>query len=239
MKWTNNPKIDTFRLWYTDEATLVGTHKLPLLTKQHLVPSNIRSWSERSHIKDLSKHWIDFFIDDYRFEGLWNAFVHCIRLDDPTIENFWRRMDSYMSVLHRAAGVISTDYSMLPEMLPDQRNWNCAKNRITAYYLEKSGVPTIPVATWCSADDFDWCFDGLPEDSTIAISTNGCLSTPQGVKTLFEGAAELERQKQPWLVVICGREVEGLGEVFQQHMYYPSFSQRMQVRTKECERSGR
>ena len=117
---------------------------------------------------------------------------------------------------------------MLPEMLPGQRIWNCTRNRIVAYCLQKRGFNVIP---WCSQEDFDWCFDGLPEKSSIAISSNGCLSTPYGRKTLLIGVEELQRQKSPFKIIICGRSLAEL-EKYDNIMYYPSFSQRMDERIK-------
>lgn len=232
MERRNNPKLDEFRLWYHHGAELVGSHKLPQLAPQRHVPHDVRSWNERSQLSDLSRHWLDFFVDDYQFAPVWNALVGCVEADDPAVERLWRRIDMYMDVLRRAEGVIGTDFSMLPEMLPDQRNWNCTRNRVFAYYLESCGVPTVPVACWCGRDDFGWCFDGLPERSTIAISTNGCLSTAEGTTMLLEGIEELVRQKDPWLLVVCGREVPQIADICGSVMYYPAFSQRMKGRIR-------
>ena len=91
--------------------------------------------------------------------------------------------------------IISTDYSMLPEMLQGQRIWNCTRNRVMAYYLQENGFNVIPVASWCDENDFSWCFDSLPEKSSIAISSNGCLANPYGKKILLRGIEELQKQK--------------------------------------------
>lgn len=225
-------RLKEFRLWYYEDAELVGSHKLPQLAPQRYVPHDVRSWSERSSLRDLSNYWLDFFADDRVFAPLWNAFVNCVAVDDPELEKFWRQLDGYSHTLKRAAGVIGTDYSMLPMMLPDQRNWNCARNRIVSFYLERLGIPTIPVASWCDRTDFDWCFDGLPENSTIAISTNGCLSTVGAKMVLLEGIEELVSQKSPWLLVVCGRELPQIADICSNVLYYPSYSQRMQGRIK-------
>ncbi len=133
--------------------------------------------------------------------------------------------------MKKFAGIITTDYSMLPEMLPGQNIWNCTRNRVIPYYLQKKGFNVIPVASWCSEEDFDLCFDGLPEKSSIAISTNGCLSSPYGRKTLLSGVEELQRQKTPSKIIICERSLTEL-EKYDNIMYYPSFSQRLIERIK-------
>ena len=79
-----------------------------------------------------------------------------------------------------------------------------------AYYLQNSGFDVVPVATWCTSDDFEWCFDGLPEESSIAISSNGCMSNPYSKKILLQGVDVLQKQKNPTNLIVCGREVQEL-----------------------------
>ncbi len=118
---------------------------------------------------------------------------------------------------------------MLPEMLPGHLIWNCTRNRVMAYYLQKQGFNIIPVATWCHESDFEWCFDGLPEHSSIAISTNGCKTDPYSHKMFMMGVAELQRQKKPINLIVCGRPMPEL-EQYTNVIYYPCFSQRMKER---------
>lgn len=131
--------------------------------------------------------------------------------------------------LKRFAGIITTDYSMLPEMLPGQSLWNCTRNRVMAYYLQQQGFNIIPVASWCIESDFEWCFDGLPEQSSIAITTNGCMSSPYGKRMLLRGVEELQKQKSPTNLIVCGRHVDEL-DIYDNVHYYPSFSQRWKER---------
>lgn len=65
-----------------------------------------------------------------------------------------------------------------------------------AYYLQSKGFDVVPVATWCEVDDFDWCFDGLPEESSIAISTNGCMSSTYSKYIFLKGVEKLQLRKK-------------------------------------------
>ncbi len=210
---TYDKKYDVFKFDYWQGAKLVGKFLMPKLAPNQFIPENVISFNERNSVSNPEKHWLDFFIDDRHYE------------------TFWTYLKSRIKGLKKFAGIISTDYSMLPEMLPGQRIWNCTRNRIVAYCLQKRGFNVIPVASWCSQKDFDWCFDGLPEKSSIAISSNGCLSTPYGRKTLLIGVEELQRQKSPFKIIVCGRSLAEL-EKYDNIMYYPSFSQRMDERIK-------
>ncbi len=210
---TNLRKYDIFKLYYWHDATLVGKYKLPKLEPTQVVPENVISFNERKRILKPEEYWVDFFIDDALFE------------------NFWNHPEISFSNLKKFKGIITPDYSMLPEMLPGQRIWNCTRNRVMAYYLQQQGFNIIPVASWCSEEDFEWCFDGLPENSSIAISSNGCKSSPYGYKMFLKGVEELQKQKTPTNLIVCGRHIQEL-DVYDNIKYYPSFSQRMKRRIK-------
>lgn len=119
----------------------------------------------------------------------------------------------------------------LPELLPGQNIWNCTRNRVMAYYLQSKGFDVISVASWCDKSDFGWCFDGLPEFSSIAVSTNGCKSSAYGTRVFLDGIKELQQRKHPTNLIVCGREVPEL-ERYSNIIYYPCFSQRWEARTK-------
>ena len=210
---TGKRKYDIFKLYYWHDAVLVGSHRLPQLAPSQSIPYNVISFNERSGVRCPEEHWLDFYIDDCMFE--------C----------FWNQPQRYDPKLSRFAGIISPDYSMLPEMLPDQRAWNCTRNRVSAYYLQNKGYDVIPTASWCLEEDFSWCFDGLPEHSSIAISSNGCKSSPYGKRIFLEGIERLQQEKAPSHLIICGRPMEELNN-YDNIVYYPSFSQRWKERDK-------
>ena len=208
---TNVRKYDIFKLYYWHGATLVGKYKLPQLKENKFIPKNVISFNERNGVVKPEDHWIDFFIDDNLFE------------------NFWRHPEKSFTNLRRFAGIITTDYSMFPELLPGQIIWNCTRNRVMSYYLQENGFKTIPVASWSSKEDFEWCFDGLPSNSSIAVSTNGCLASPYGKRIFLLGVQELQKKKNPYKLIVCGRQIKEL-DVYGNVLYYPCFSQRWKGR---------
>jgi hypothetical protein len=99
---TNLRKYDNFKLYYWSGATLVGKYRLPQLAPTQSIPSKVICFNERKGVSKPEECWIDFFIDDALFE------------------NFWNHPEMSFSNLKKFAGIITTDYSMLPEMLPGQ-----------------------------------------------------------------------------------------------------------------------
>lgn len=113
--------------------------------------------------------------------------------------------------------------------LNSQQKWALRSSLIQRYQLQQQGFNIIPVASWCIESDFEWCFDGLPENSSIAITTNGCMSSPYGKRMLLRGVEELQKQKAPTNLIVCGRHVDEL-DIYDNVHYYPSFSQRWKER---------
>lgn len=208
---TNVRKYDIFKLYYWHNATLVGKYRLPQLEATQALPHDVISFNERRGVSHPENHWVDFFIDDALFENFWNH-------PEMSFEN-----------LRKFEGIISTDYSLFPELLPGQIIWNCTRNRVITYYLQQNGFTVIPVASWCTVEDFEWCFDGLPDNSSIAVSTNGCMSSPYGKRIFLLGVQELQKKKHPSHLIVCGRHVSELDKYDNIH-YYPCFSQRWKER---------
>jgi hypothetical protein len=206
-------KYDVFKMYYWHGATLVGKYRLPQLQPTNSLPHDVIGYNERKGVSNPEKHWVDFFIDDDLFEG------------------FWNHPEMSFNNLKKFEGIVTTDYSMYPELLPGQNIWNCTRNRVMAYYLQANGFDVVPVASWCENDDFDWCFDGLPVGGSIAISTNGCKSSPYSKRIFLEGVEILQEKKKPSHLIVCGREMKEL-EKFDNIYYYPCFSQRWKERAR-------
>lgn len=206
-----NYKYDVFKTHYWHGADLIGNFGMPKLFQNNFIPSNVISFNQRNSVKNPENYWLDFFIDDSLFE------------------RFWNNPKRYIPPLKKFAGVIATDYSMYPELLPAQQMYNCARNRVSAYFLSKEGLNVIPTASWSNEKSFEWCFDGLPENSSIAISSNGCLSNKFSKRMFLLGVDELQKRKNPNTLIVCGRPIKEL----EQHgniIYYPNFSQRWKER---------
>lgn len=68
--------------------------------------------------------------------------------------------------------------------------------------MERGNV--IPTAGFAREETWDWCFDGLPHNSTVAITTNGVLSDPEAMRVFTGGFNAMIKTINPYRVVICG-----------------------------------
>lgn len=204
---TNNIKYDHFKTYYWEDAILVGKYQMPQIEPTQSIPCNVVSFSERNRVIHPEHRWIDHFIDDYRFASVWQYLLR------------------YLPMYSKYAGVIGTDFSMLPELTNAENIWNCTRNRIIDYRLQSLGIDVIPSVGWIDEDSFEWCFDGLPSHGSLAVSNNGCLTEPYSRKLFVKGVTEVIRRLSPSHLIICGSkmsELDGLCNI----IYYKSFSAR-------------
>ena len=90
----------------------------------------------------------------------------------------------------------------------------------------------IPTAGFGPEKTWDWCFDGLPQNSTLAIKTNGTLSDPEARRLFVGGVDALVRTKNPHTLVICGNYPSWMDKKYPyiNIVKIPSFSQQWKVR---------
>ena len=96
---------------------------------------------------------VHFFLYDYKFE--------CI----------WENPDKYIDVLKRYKAVLTPDFSMYTDMATPLQMYNTFRNRWCGAYLASKGIPVIPTVSWGDKSTFDFCFEGIENGSTVAVST--------------------------------------------------------------------
>ena len=212
MSKTGIYKFDFFKTRYWEGADFTENTDIPILKRNQLIPRNVISFTERS-VRAKQEHWIDHFVDDINFE--------CV----------WKMLETYIPIYSKFAGVIGTDFSLYPNLPKAQCMWNCTRNRIIDYRLQSVGIPLIPTASWYSESSLQWCLDGLPDNSSIAISSNGCKNNPYSMKMFLYGVKALQELKTPFRLIICGKHIPEL-DCYDNILYYPNFSQRWKERTK-------
>ena len=96
---------------------------------------------------------VHFFLYDYKFERV------------------WKHPDQDIEKLKRYRAVLSPDFSMYLEMTPVLQFYNLFRNRWCGAYFAGKGIRVIPTVSWGGENTFDFCFEGIPKGSTVAVST--------------------------------------------------------------------
>lgn len=188
---------ETFRnqgLFLRNQFQGEGMFGIPIVKKQHVNVETV-TLVGYDHVKAEEKKFthamVHFFLDDYKFEVLWNN-------PEPRI----KKLAQYRAVL-------TPQYSLYTEMPMTLQLYNTFRNRWVGAYLQSRDITVIPTVCWGTPKSYWFCFDGLETGSIVAVSTLGVRTE----KELFmHGYQEMIKRVNPEAVICYGNpfdEMEG------------------------------
>ncbi|MBO4680739.1 MAG: DUF4417 domain-containing protein [Clostridiales bacterium] len=181
-------QYDLFHLLLTEGADFVGRYHFAQLARTNYVPTT---------------ETVIPFNALMSYTGN-DAFCHCF-VDDYQFCRLYRNFDKYIPFMQRTKAMASSDFSMYRNYSTEHQIWNCRKNRAVAYAMQQiKGFETIPTAGFGGPETWEWCFDGLPTRSSLAITTNGVRNDPEARRLFIGGVNALIFQKKPTALIICG-----------------------------------
>lgn len=130
-----------------------------------------------------------FYLDDYQFERVWN---------DP---------NRYLPMLNKFRAVLAPDFSMYTDFPFPVQLFNHYRKQWCAAYWQENGVTVIPTVGWSDESSFDWCFDGIPKNSMVCISTVGGFHSKASKAAWLKGYEKC-------LEVLCPSEILLFGKQF-------------------------
>ena len=165
----------------------VGKHNFPQLAQVNYLPEQpVFPINHLKSMSDKGRYWYHCFTGDKYFHRLYTHF------------------QEYMELLQRARGLISADFSLYRDLHEEILISNCRANRLVDYALQQAGIPMIPTAGFAGESSWEWCFDGLPLNSTVAITTN--TVNDREARRLFVGGVNAMVEKiNPTAIVVCGK----------------------------------
>lgn len=148
-----------------------------------------------------------FFIDDYRFERV------------------WVNPDRYLDVLSKYGAIISPDFSLYNNFPKAVQMFNHYRKQWVGAYYSEYGIKVIPCVAWSDTASLEWAFDGIPENSIIAISVNGVISNNSALKMFMLGFNAMQERLKPSQVLCLssakGYKITGLKNV--EYVYTSTF----------------
>lgn len=133
---------------------------------------------------------VHHFVDDYRFARLWNT------------------PDRYTPILQRFKAVCSPDFSTYTDMPMAMQIYNHYRKHWLAAYWQERGMTVYPTISWSTPDSFEWCFDGEPAGSIVAVSSVGCNYDREARRLFLRGYEEMMKRLSPPWVIFYGHVFE-------------------------------
>ena len=129
--------------------------------------------------KHKSEKGLHFFIDDYQFERV------------------WRTPEQYINLLSDFQIVMTPDFSLYTDWPKAIQIYNHYRKHWLGAYWQSFGLQVIPTVAWSDSDSFDWCFDGTPKRSTVAVSSVGTQNSGESKKAFIAGWHKMMDILQP------------------------------------------
>lgn len=164
-----------------------GKFEIPAIAPfTRLVPEEWRPVNELKR-PFSPKEGVQMFVDDRRLACLWNY---------PS---------RYLESLRRASAVLSPDFSLLTDMPVVPSLYNHYRKHWLATYWQLNGISVIPTICWANEKSFDWCFDGEPSKSIVAVSSVGTQRYADTQAAFLKGYDAMLERLQPKLVLFWGK----------------------------------
>lgn len=183
-----------------------GKEDLPLLSPYNgPLPNDFISFSDRK--KKLYSYGLHCYLYDYNFELTWS---------NPSI---------IIPCLKNYRCVIGPDFSIFVDQPRAVNVWNVYRNRWVTSYWQSQSIQAIPSASWGNVDSFDYCFDGLPENSIIAIG-HTAIGKDSSYRQLYRlGIETLIQRKCPTKLLVYGAPLDFTPEI--ETVYYEGKIQKL------------
>lgn len=163
---------------------------MPMVKGSHAIPRCLVPFPKIRY-----KYWrgafVHFFSNDYEFDGQ---------------GGIWQDTTRHIPLLERYKGVISPDFSLYSDGGRIPLLWNTYRNRLVQCHLERLGFEVIPSVSWAGQNTYEFCFNGIPRNSVVAVSTLGVMKSA-AKKSMFEdGYREMCCHLSPEFVVLYGSD---------------------------------
>jgi len=160
----------------------VGEYNIPVIQPVFEMPE-IDNWLEFEKAKKLrnkpKKTGVHFFEYDFKFECCWNF------------------PDRYADVLSHYDAIITPDFSYYIDFPKALRIFNKYRMHWISAYWQEKGLTVIPLIRVGKEEDWDWCFDGYPVGSIVAMSTVGSGKSEEAQDLAEKCYNEVLKRLQP------------------------------------------
>lgn len=163
--------------------------QLPVLKPTKYIPEKLLGFNYAKSAKEKNVG-IHFYLDDYQFQRV------------------WQQPEKYLKILAEYDCVLSPDFSLYTDMPRIQQLYNVYRSRLIAAFWQRRGLTVIPTLQWAQRESFDFCFNGLPTESVVSVSTVGVMKTQQTRELWRAGMEKAIEKLKPKVILLYGVPLE-------------------------------
>lgn len=163
-----------------------GPYDIPQMDPEKWNPVTFIPFTDANKCKDRKHTGIHFFMDDYRFDGVWY---------------FLRR---YTDMFKQFGAIMTPDWSIYTSWPVAMQVWNHYRKHYVGAHLQAEGMKVYPTISWGDETTYGWCFDGDPVGGTVAVSSVGTQKSPDAKQLFLLGYNEMMKRLKPETVLFYG-----------------------------------
>lgn len=152
---------------------------------------------------------VHFYLDDYQFERVWNR---------PAL---------YLNALKDFECVLAPDFSMFVGMPKALMIWNHYRKMTIAQFWQNQGLKVIPTLNWAGPESWEFCFDGVPKQGCVSVSTLGVMADKKAKMRWTQGMNEAVKRIRPMEIIAFGSPMEFQANGAKVRWFQPEHIQRM------------
>lgn len=179
---------DEYNLGRFDPERAEGFYQIPIIRPTSYIPKDLIGFNYvlSTDRRDAGVH---FFIDDYQFR-------RC-----------YERPDFYIEKLKEFPCVLTPDWSLYTDMPIAMQIYNVYRSHLFGQMCQDEGMQVIPTLQWAGRESYQFCFDGMPHNSVVAVSTVGVMRSPEAAQIWRDGMQEAIRRLSPKTIIQYGTEM--------------------------------
>ena len=163
--------------------------QMPIIKNDGYIPTDLIGFNYAKSSKDKNVG-IHFYVDDYQFERVWHY------------------PEKYLDILTEYDCILSPDFSLYMDMPMPMKIWNIYRSRQIGAYYQSKGLRVIPTISWAEPETFEFCFQGIPEESIVSVSTIGVKRDKDALKIWNEGMDAMIEIIKPSAIVVYGGKLD-------------------------------
>ena len=164
----------------------IGEYGIPKIKPTQFDKAEFVGFNYAKNAKEPEDKAVHFFLDDYQFLRVWN---------DP---------ERYLRMLQQYKYVLSPDFSLYVDYPKALQLYNHYRKHWLGAFWQENGINVIPTICWSDEKSFEWCFDGEPENSVVALSAIGTQNSNSKKQRFLNGYQEMIHRLKPEKIIFYG-----------------------------------
>jgi hypothetical protein len=187
------------------QVTGIGKYNIPEIFPVTDIEPDIEfiTFNSLKTLKNRKRYGVNFFIDDYQFDRI------------------WQRPDVYCEMLKECKLVLSPDFTMYADAPLSMQIWKHYQKQWYGRYMQKNGIKVVPALGWSDDRSFEFCFDGIPCNSVVAVSSVGVLNNKNSKNLFLNGFKKSIDLLTPCKILFFGQLPKEIDTSGIQIIHYP------------------